>query len=307
MAQLGRARAAALRIPCRAIAVDGPGARRRGATPGAPLALQRRDPGRAVAVARRATPAWSRRTRARPARRPSSARRACAPASRTGRSRGSRRALRERHRRRRDARGRGVGGDAARGRPLHGGEARRGRPREGRGRRRRQRDRVPVARRRGRAPDAVRGRERGGPTRARTRRARGRGRARRDPGPGRSTTTGGCGWARARSRCRLAPRGRPDGGGPRRRWTGAPRSRSAPRSSPRRSSQGPANADGSTAKEQMRTRRLARAACAVAALRVDTLPPSAPPKRRDCRPGCRARALRLGRAARASPSDLDCS
>jgi hypothetical protein len=38
---------------------------------------------------------------------------------------------------------------------------------------------------------------------------------------------------------------------------------------------GSAAADGSTAKEQMRTRRLARAACAVAALRVDTLPPSA--------------------------------
>ena len=32
--------------------------------------------------------------------------------------------------------------------------------------------------------------------------------------------------------------------------------------------------DGSTAKEQMRTRRLARAACAVAALHVDTLSPS---------------------------------
>jgi hypothetical protein len=39
---------------------------------------------------------------------------------------------------------------------------------------------------------------------------------------------------------------------------------------------GPPAADGSTAKEQMRTRRLARAACAVAGLRVDTLPPSAP-------------------------------
>ncbi len=39
--------------------------------------------------------------------------------------------------------------------------------------------------------------------------------------------------------------------------------------------EGKATADGSTAKEQMRTRRLARAACAVAALRVDTLPPSA--------------------------------
>jgi len=39
---------------------------------------------------------------------------------------------------------------------------------------------------------------------------------------------------------------------------------------------GPAAPDGSTAKQQMRTRRLARAACAVAALRVDTLPPSAP-------------------------------
>jgi hypothetical protein len=39
---------------------------------------------------------------------------------------------------------------------------------------------------------------------------------------------------------------------------------------------GSAAADGSAAKEQMRTRRLARAACAVAALRVDTLPPSAP-------------------------------
>jgi hypothetical protein len=39
---------------------------------------------------------------------------------------------------------------------------------------------------------------------------------------------------------------------------------------------GSAAADGSTAKEQMRTRRQARAACAVAALRVDTLPPSAP-------------------------------
>jgi hypothetical protein len=38
---------------------------------------------------------------------------------------------------------------------------------------------------------------------------------------------------------------------------------------------GSGNADGSTAKEQMRTRRQARAACAVAALRVDTLPPSA--------------------------------
>ncbi|HTB73222.1 MAG TPA: hypothetical protein VK762_08250 [Polyangiaceae bacterium] len=36
-----------------------------------------------------------------------------------------------------------------------------------------------------------------------------------------------------------------------------------------------AGADGSTAKEQMRTRRLARAACAVASLHVDTLPPSA--------------------------------
>jgi hypothetical protein len=39
---------------------------------------------------------------------------------------------------------------------------------------------------------------------------------------------------------------------------------------------GSASADGSTAKEQMRTRRQARAACAIAALRVDTLPPSAP-------------------------------
>ena len=39
---------------------------------------------------------------------------------------------------------------------------------------------------------------------------------------------------------------------------------------------GPSTPDGSTAKEQMRTRRLARAACAVAGLRVDTLPPSAP-------------------------------
>jgi hypothetical protein len=38
--------------------------------------------------------------------------------------------------------------------------------------------------------------------------------------------------------------------------------------------EGKATADGTTAKEQMRTRRLARAACAVAALRVDTLPPS---------------------------------
>jgi hypothetical protein len=38
---------------------------------------------------------------------------------------------------------------------------------------------------------------------------------------------------------------------------------------------GSGNADGSTAKEQMRTRRQARAACAVAALRVNTLPPSA--------------------------------
>ncbi len=38
---------------------------------------------------------------------------------------------------------------------------------------------------------------------------------------------------------------------------------------------GSAAADGSTAKEQMRTRRLARAACAVASLHVDTLPPSA--------------------------------
>jgi hypothetical protein len=39
---------------------------------------------------------------------------------------------------------------------------------------------------------------------------------------------------------------------------------------------GSAAPDGSTAKEQMRTRRQARAACAVAALRVDSLPPSAP-------------------------------
>ena len=39
---------------------------------------------------------------------------------------------------------------------------------------------------------------------------------------------------------------------------------------------GSVRADGSTAKEQMRTRRQARAACAVAAVRVDTLPPSAP-------------------------------
>jgi hypothetical protein len=39
---------------------------------------------------------------------------------------------------------------------------------------------------------------------------------------------------------------------------------------------GTASTDGSTAKQQVRTRRLARAACAVAALRVDTLPPSAP-------------------------------
>jgi hypothetical protein len=38
---------------------------------------------------------------------------------------------------------------------------------------------------------------------------------------------------------------------------------------------GSGNPDGSTAKEQMRTRRQARAACAIAALRVDTLPPSA--------------------------------
>jgi hypothetical protein len=37
-----------------------------------------------------------------------------------------------------------------------------------------------------------------------------------------------------------------------------------------------ANPDGSTAKQQMRTRRQARAACAIAALHVDTLPPSAP-------------------------------
>ncbi len=39
--------------------------------------------------------------------------------------------------------------------------------------------------------------------------------------------------------------------------------------------EGHSNPDGSTAKEQMRTRRLARAACCVAALHVDTLPPSA--------------------------------
>jgi hypothetical protein len=39
---------------------------------------------------------------------------------------------------------------------------------------------------------------------------------------------------------------------------------------------GSAAADGRTAKEQMQTRLLARAACAVASLRVDTLPPSAP-------------------------------
>lgn len=36
-----------------------------------------------------------------------------------------------------------------------------------------------------------------------------------------------------------------------------------------------ANPDGTTAKQQVRTRRQARAACAIAALRVDTLPPSA--------------------------------
>ena len=39
---------------------------------------------------------------------------------------------------------------------------------------------------------------------------------------------------------------------------------------------GTAATDGTTAKDQMRTRRLARAACAVAGLRVDSLPPSAP-------------------------------
>jgi hypothetical protein len=39
--------------------------------------------------------------------------------------------------------------------------------------------------------------------------------------------------------------------------------------------EGTANPDGSTAKQQMRTRRLARAACAVAALHVDSLTPSA--------------------------------
>jgi hypothetical protein len=39
--------------------------------------------------------------------------------------------------------------------------------------------------------------------------------------------------------------------------------------------EGTPNPDGSTAKEQMRTRRLARAACAVAALHVDSLSPSA--------------------------------
>jgi hypothetical protein len=39
---------------------------------------------------------------------------------------------------------------------------------------------------------------------------------------------------------------------------------------------GPLGSDGGTAKEQMQTRRIARAACSVAALRVDTLAPSAP-------------------------------